>query len=361
MTALVNHDARPQRIMSRRHRAIAVGLTAALLLIVSVVMSVGSGALQIPLGVTLRAITQGIVGQDPALRGLELIVWNLRFPRVLSAVVVGASLGASGAAMQGLLRNPLADPYLLGIASGASLGATVASLIGGRLGAAFAEMPFASMGLSNLVPLFAFAGAVAATLITVLLAGMGPRSREASLLLSGVVVGSILMSLTTYLMLRDADRIRAVFSWTLGNLSIAGWPGLSKAVPYAAIGFAILMAHARSLDALQLGDDTAQTLGVSVNRVRFGVIAGASLATAAAVAFVGLIGFVGLVAPHMMRRLATPDHRSLLINSALGGAVLLVLSDLGARTWVRPAELPVGIVTTLLGGPFFLWLLRRDK
>jgi len=161
-------------------------------------------------------------------------------------------------------------------------------------------------------------------------------------------------------MLRDADRLRAVFSWTLGNLASASWADVGHALPYAAIGCAILIALARGLDALQLGDDTAQTIGVDARVVRIGVIAGASLTTAAAVSFVGIIGFVGLVAPHVMRKLGTPGHRVLLPGSALGGAVLLVLADLGARMVVRPAELPVGVVTTILGGPFFFWILRRD-
>ena len=350
-----------QRPIARPRHAFIATVTLLVILIVCVVLSARSGALAIPIKVTLAAIAKGLVGGGTTLQGHEAIVWNLRLPRVLTGVVVGASLGASGAAMQGLFRNPLADPYLLGIASGASFGVTVACLVGGRLSAAIADMPFAAEAASNLVPLFAFAGAIAAISMTVLLAGVGYRTQQTSLLLAGVVVGSILVSLTTYLMLRDADRIRAVFSWTLGNLSFAGWSGLSKTTPYAALGFVVLFAFARPLDALQLGDDTAHTLGIRVKRVRFGVIAGASLATAAAVAFVGHIGFVGLVAPHVMRRLATPDHRSLLVTSALMGAVLLVLSDLCARTWVRPAELPVGVVTTLLGGPFFLWLLRRNK
>jgi iron complex transport system permease protein len=162
------------------------------------------------------------------------------------------------------------------------------------------------------------------------------------------------------LMLRDADRIRAVFAWTLGNLSFADWQALETVFPYAALGLAILFALARPLDGLQLGDDTARTLRIRVRRVRLGIILGASLATAASVAFVGLVGFVGLIAPHVMRRICTPLHRPLFVASSLGGAALLVLADLLARTLTRPAELPVGVVTTLLGGPFFLWLLRRD-
>ena len=198
-------------------------------------------------------------------------------------------------------------------------------------------------------------------LATLALSRAGGRTRTHTLLLAGVVVGGVLVSLTTYLMLRDADRLRAVFSWTLGNFAQASWIDLRRSLPYAATGMALLYACAPGLDALQLGEDTARTLGLRASALRFGVIVGASLATAASVAFVGIIGFVGLVAPHIMRRLGAPSYRALLPASALAGAALLVLADLGARTLVRPAELPVGVVTTLAGGPFFLWLLRKDS
>ena len=162
-------------------------------------------------------------------------------------------------------------------------------------------------------------------------------------------------------MLRDADRLRAVFAWSLGNLALSNWGDLGRALPYALAGIGLLSLLARGLDALQLGEDTARTLGVNARWLRIGVVVGASLATAAAVAFVGIIGFVGLVAPHVMRRLGTPGHRVLIPASALGGGALLVLADLGARTLVRPAELPVGVITTLIGGPFFIWVLRRQS
>jgi iron complex transport system permease protein len=277
------------------------------------------------------------------------------------AALVGASLGSSGAAMQGLFRNPLADPYLLGVAGGASLGATLAMNVGGRLSGAYAEAPFAPGGAPSWIPFFAFAGACLAVLTVLAVARAGRGERTTSLLLSGVVVGSVLISVNECIMLRDADRMRAAFSWTLGSLSFAGWGDLAHALPYAAAGMAVLFALARGLDALALGEDTARTLGVNARTLRGGVIVGASLATAGAVAFVGVIGFVGLVAPHVMRRLGTPGHRVLIPAAALAGAALLVLADLGARTVIRPAELPVGIVTTLAGGPFFLWLLRRES
>jgi len=264
--------------------------------------------------------------------------------------------------MQGLFRNPLAEPYLLGVASGASFGATLARSLEGALGSAFAQAPFVEASRGSEIPLFAFLGAAGAVLATIVLSrGASARSKTTSLLLAGVVVGGVLTSLTTYLMLRDADRLRAAFSWNLGNLAASTWHDLGHALPYAVVGLLLLCALSRGLDAMQLGEDTAQTLGVSAGALRACVIVGASLATAAAVAFVGVIGFVGLVAPHLMRRIGTPAHRILLPASAFGGAALLVFADLGARTLVRPAELPVGVVTTMLGGPFFLWLLWRQS
>jgi iron complex transport system permease protein len=345
----------------RRARSVGAIVGSGLLLAGAIVLSAASGALSISPGTTLAALGKGIRGHAAALEGVQAIAWNLRFPRVLMAALVGASLGTSGAAMQGLFRNPLADPYLLGVASGASFGATLARSLDGQLGQAFTEAPFVHGGSASVVPFFAFLGAAGAVLATLLVSRAGTRSSTTSLLLAGVVVGGVLVSLTTYLMLRDADRLRAAFSWNLGNLAASSWFDLGHALPYAACGVGLLCALARGLDALSLGEDTARTLGVSARAVRGGVIVGASLATAAAVAFVGIIGFVGLVAPHVMRRLGTPSHRVLLPASAFGGGALLVLADLGARTLVRPAELPVGVVTTLVGGPFFLWLLRRQS
>jgi iron complex transport system permease protein len=333
---------------------------AAFALLVATVASCTAGAIAIPLGTTLRAIGLGALGRTSELDGAVNIVWNLRLPRVLLAVLVGASLGGSGAAMQGLFRNPLADTYLLGIASGASFGATLALTLSGHLPAAYADGALAPGDVSRFVPVAATLGACGALLATLALSrASSVRAETTAILLSGTVVGSVLISLSTFLMLRDADRVRAVFAWTLGNLAGASWSNLGRALPYALVGLVVIHALARGLDALQLGEDTARTLGVQPARVRLAVIFGASVATAACVSFTGVVGFVGLIAPHIMRRLAGPGHRLLLPASCLAGALLLVMSDLGARFLARPAELPVGIITSLLGGPFFLWLLRK--
>lgn len=339
----------------------ALALTATgFALVLAVVISCAVGAISIPLSTTVRAIAVGVTGGTSELEGPLNIVWNLRLPRVLLAALVGASLGGSGAAMQGLFRNPLADPYLLGIASGASFGATLALTLSGNLPTAYVDGTFDPNVASTFVPLAASVGAAGALLATLALSRAGSgRAEVTAILLSGTVVGSVLISLSTFLMLRDADRVRAVFAWTLGNLAGASWSNLGRALPYVAVGLLLLQSLARGLDALQLGEETARTLGVRPARVRLGVILGASVATAACVSFAGVVGFVGLIAPHIMRRVGGPRHRMLLPASSLAGALLLVLADFGARLLVRPAELPVGIVTSLLGGPFFLWLLRR--
>lgn len=340
--------------MSPKTRAAGAVAGAGVLLVGAVLLAVGLGTLKVPPGVTLAAIGKGLIGKGASLGALERIVWEVRLPRVVAGALVGASLGASGAATQGLFRNPLADPYLLGVASGAALGATAAGLLLGHGGAA-------EFGAGALGPAFAFAGGLGAVMLTLAVARAGPRATNDSLVLSGVVVSSILTAATAYLVLRDGERLRAVVSWTLGNLALAGWAEARGLLPYAIVGVGGLFAQGRALDAMQLGDDTAQTLGVRVRPTRLAVIAGASLATGAAIAHVGSVGFVGLIAPHVMRRLGAGSHRPLIVSSALAGGAVLVLADLGARTLARPSELPVGVIMTLVGGPFFLWLLRRGR
>jgi iron complex transport system permease protein len=344
---------RTRTVISRELRAL-FGAMIVLLLVAWLAST--NGTLDIPITTTLEAAWKGITGQAAELQGLEAIVWNVRLPRVIFGVLVGATLAAAGAAMQGLFRNPLADPYLMGTASGAAFGATVAIFATGTQALAFATGMFSS--ISNLVPLFAFLGAFGAVMLTLWLSSMGRKSNS-SLVLSGVIVGAMLTAVTTYIQMHDADRMRAVFSWTLGNLALAGWNEVLAVLPYAVLGMVALWIFSRSLDAMQLGDDTASTLGIRVEQIKLFVVIAASLATAAAVSYSGIIGFVGLIAPHVMRRIGGPAHRTLIPSSAIAGSALLVLSDLGARVLIRPQELPVGIVTTLLGGPFFLWLLRR--
>jgi iron complex transport system permease protein len=338
----------------RRHLPILIALGT---LLFAVLLGVTNGTLEISPLQTLNAIQQGLSGSS--LEGLEAIVWNLRLPRVVFAVLVGAALAASGVAMQGVFQNPLADPYLVGVASGAAFGATLAIFLGSSAAGAFLPALFTAKAAGSVfVPMLAFFGALLAVGLTLLLSSSA-KGRN-TLILSGVAVGGMLTALSTYIQLSDADRMRAVFSWTLGNLALAGWAEVLVVLPVALLGFVVLWLLAKPLDALQLGEDTAQTLGIRVLWLKIGAIVAASLMTAAAVSFAGIIGFVGLVAPHIMRRFCGASHRVLLPAAALCGSSLLVFSDLGARLLVRPLELPVGVVTTLLGAPFFLWLMRRS-
>ncbi|GAO73925.1 FecCD family ABC transporter permease [Meiothermus ruber] len=307
------------------------------------------GAVQIPAQEVLRAL---LGWQD------NPIVTELRLPRVLGAILVGAALGLSGAAFQGLFRNPLADPYLMGSAAGAAFGVTLAVSLAGGLSGAFAQHAIFGF-LPSSATWFGFLGAVGAVLVVLLLSGGAGRTHD--LILAGVVVGSILVGLTSYLMLQDADRVRAVFAYTLGNLAFISWQGVGSLAGYLLFTLPVFLLLGRTLNALTLGEETARSLGLPLEGLKLLLIGVCTLLTAAAVAQAGIIGFVGLVAPHVLRRLLGGDYRYLLPASALGGAVLLLWADLGARVLVAPAELPVGIVTTLLGGPFFLYLLWRER
>ncbi|MBZ9714202.1 FecCD family ABC transporter permease [Deinococcus multiflagellatus] len=313
----------------------------ALLLLLAVVLGTGLGRVMVPPGEVLVALWRGLSGQE--LAGNDVIVWQIRLPRVVMGVLVGASLGVCGGAFQGVFRNPLADPYLLGVASGGALGAT-AVIVGG--------------GPRPLIPAAALLGALGAVMATLALAREGRRLPPTRLVLAGVMVGSVLSALSTALLLRGEDRAREVLAYTLGDLGFSGWREVGAVLPYVGLGAGALLLLARALDTLQLGELTARSLGVPVERLRLLVIGAASVATAGAVAYVGIIGFVGLLVPHVVRLAFGAGHRTLLPLSALLGAALVVLADLLART--TPLS-QVGIVTTLLGGPFFLWLLRRTR
>lgn len=327
--------------MTRARRSSLLPKAALLLILLAlaVVLGTGLGSVTIPPADVLGALWRGLTGQAQAVS--DVIVWQVRLPRVVMAVLVGAALSVCGGAFQGVFRNPLSDPYLLGVASGSALGATLAITLGWSHG---------------LIPLAAMVTAVLAVSVTLTLAREGRRFPPTRLILSGVVVGSVCSAATTALILRGEDRARQVLSYTLGNLSFSGWRDVLTVLPYVGVGCAALLLLARALDTLQLGDLTARSLGVPVDRLRLLVVMAASLATAGAVAYVGIIGFVGLIVPHIIRLAFGASHKVLLPFSALLGGALLVLADLLART--TPLS-QVGIVTTLLGGPFFLYLLRR--
>lgn len=319
-----------------------LGKTALLLVLlaVAVVLAVGMGSVRIAPNEVISALWRGLT--RATLLDNDVIIWQIRLPRVVMGLIVGACLSVCGGAFQGVFRNPLADPYLLGVASGAGLGAT----LGLTLGWAHQFIPLGAMGM-----------ALFAVIVTLNLARQGRRFPPTRLILAGVVVGSVLSACTTFLILGGEDRARQVLAYTLGDLGFSGWKDVGIVLPYAVVGCGALMALSRALDTLQLGDLTAQSLGVPVEKLRLLVVLFASVATAAAVAYVGIIGFVGLIVPHLVRLIWGAAHKTLLPISAILGGTLLVLADLLAR--ITPLT-QVGIVTTLLGGPFFLWIMRKE-
>ena len=282
----------------------------------------------------------------------ETIVWELRLPRVVGGMLVGAGLACAGTVFQALLRNPMADPYVIGTAAGASLGAVAALLVPGLL-------PILAAGWLGLgvVQLFAFAGGVLAVVVVFAVARAQGGTPVVTLLLAGYAVSSLLSAGVALLMFVSGDRLGAVVSWLLGSLSGASWPRLAFAAPLIVGSFALILVRWRRLNAMLLGEEQAAHLGVDVEREKRILTGLAALATSAGVAISGTIGFVGLVVPHLLRLAFGPDHRLLLPASMVYGAALLVLADLGARL---AGGIPVGVVTALLGAPFFLWLLRRS-
>ncbi|GIX45876.1 MAG: hypothetical protein KatS3mg131_0087 [Candidatus Tectimicrobiota bacterium] len=317
------------------------GLAAAML------ASLALGAVSLPLWEVLAALVGGRQAEPMAVA----IVRDLRGGRVLLAGGIGAGLAAAGAALQGLFRNPLADPFVVGASSGAALGATLALSAG---------LQWHAAGFSP-VPLAAFAGALLAVALVYAIAEIGGVAPVTTLLLAGAALSTFLGAVVSLLVLLNERNLHAVFTWLLGSLAGRGWPQLRASLPYLLAGIGLLWLLARPLDALVFGEETAQSLGLSLRWVRGAVVGAASLATAAAVAAGGTIGFVGLIAPHVARLLVGAGHARLIPASALLGALLLVLADDVARTVLAPLELPVGLITAMLGGPFFLYLLKTRR
>ena len=281
----------------------------------------------------------------------EAIVWELRAPRVVLGLLVGGMLAIAGGAYQGVFRNPLVDPYLLGVAAGAGLGATLAITYAGS-----------AVDRYELLPLAAFAGAALGVAMAYVLgqAASGGRS-PAALVLAGVTVVAFLTAVQTFVQQQHTDSLQQVYSWILGRLNTSGWHEVWLVAPYILVASAVLLLHRRVLDVLSVGDDEAATLGVNVKRVRLVVVAFATVGTAAAVAVSGLIGFVGIIVPHAIRLAIGSSYRLVLPLSLLVGGGFLVLADVLARTVVAPAELPIGVVTAAFGAPFFAMLLRTTR
>lgn len=278
------------------------------------------------------------------------IVWLIRTPRVVLAAIVGSMLSISGASYQGVFRNPLVDPYLLGVAAGAGLGATLVF--------AFQRGATESWIIDPL-PLAAFIGALVAVLVTYVVGtAFGTTQSSTTLILAGVAVTSLATSIQAFILQRNTDVVRQVYSWILGRLSSATWGDVRLVLPYVVLSTGVLLMHRRLLDVLRVGDDEASALGTNVRRVRLIVVLAATLGTSAVVAVSGLIGFVGIIVPHAIRLIAGASYRKVIPLSVLLGAAFLVFADIPSRVLANPAETPIGVVTAFFGAPFFLFLLR---
>ncbi|WP_264843221.1 FecCD family ABC transporter permease [Caldinitratiruptor microaerophilus] len=317
---------------------LALGIAAGVL-VATLLTGAAVGAVPVPLGLLLRP-------QDPA----AAILIQVRLPRVLLGAVTGMSLALAGAAFQGLFRNPMADPSVVGVSAGASLGATLVLTLAGK---SPGLVPLAS------VPAAAFLGGLLAVWTVWRLAAAGGRVPILGLLLAGVAVGSLAMAIVSLLILSDPDRAGEIVFWLVGSLSAASWKKVAVAAPWSAAGLFVLLAHRRQLNAFLLGEETAHLLGVEVEAAKRWIFLAGSGLVAAAVAFTGNIAFVGLVVPHATRLLVGPDHRYLLPVASLLGGAALVAADTLARTLAAPAELPVGVIMSLAGTPVFLYLVRR--
>ncbi len=337
----------------RRRRAYAIlGLLIGVGVMVAFATTVGS--VQIPFFTTCRVLLSQLpfVNIAPTWPSTtETIILEIRLPRVILAGLVGAALAIAGATYQGLFRNPLADPYLIGVAQGASLGAVIGFLL-----------PFDWQGMGfGIIPVLAFTGAIFSVAVVYSLARVGKSLPMTTLILAGVALGALWGSVVSYLIINSGEKMHGIIFWLMGSFSLSEWAEVKVVLPYVVVGVAVILLYSRSLNVMQLDEEQAQQLGINVEKVKLILLAAATLITAAAVSFVGTIGFVGIIIPHIVRLIWGPDHRFLLPLSVLTGAIFLILADLVARTALAPTEIPIGVVTAICGVPFFLYLLRRKK
>ena len=326
-----------------------------LLLILAAVISAAVGPADIAAADIAQMLLYELLGMEEELDRWPLshrmIVFQVRLPRIILAVIVGGGLAMAGATYQGLLQNSMADPYIIGVSAGASLGATIAILLRTR---------YINLGLS-FVTLLAFLGAVLTIFLVYNIARVGGRVPIGTLLLAGVAVSSFFSALVSFLMVVANQSMPEIVYWMMGSLSGRSWNHVKASLPYLALGGLVVLFYSRELNILLVGEETAQNLGVNVEQVKAVLLIAGSLMAAAAVSVSGVIGFVGLIIPHSVRIITGPDHRILLPAAGLVGAVFLVIADTAARTILAPAELPVGVITAVTGAPFFVYLLRRQK
>ena len=325
-----------------------------ILLVVIVILAVTIGSVSIPFSTIIVILLSKLpwVDMSPTWTGtLETIIFDIRLPRVVLAGLVGSALATAGATYQGLFRNPLADPYLIGVAQGAALGAVIGFLL---------PPAWHSLGF-GIIPLLAFCGAVVSTAVVYNLARVGKTLPATTLILAGVAIGALLASIVSYLVISSGEKIHGIMFWLMGSFSLSQWSEVIIALPYVILGVTIILLYARPLNLVQLDEEQAQQLGINLERLKLVLLAAATLITAAAVSFAGIIGFVGIIVPHAVRLVWGVDHRFLLPLSVLTGAVFLILADMIARTVMAPTEIPIGVITALCGAPFFLYLLKRRR
>lgn len=340
-----------------RSKRIGILLLLSGTLLLATLVAISIGAAQIPLNLVgkvflnrLPLLTRSARRTDFS-STYETIIFEVRLPRVILSAIVGAALATAGVIFQGLFKNPMADPYIIGVSSGAALGATVAIVLQ------------TGMGLLGFyaIPLMAFLGAMVTTLVVYRLAKVGGRIPISSLLLSGIAVGSFLTAIISFIMASAGKDLHSVIFWLMGGFSARNWSHVKMALPFFLLGLPLALAFARDLNIMLLGEEKAQHLGIEVEQVKNILLVSASLMAAAAVSVSGLIGFVGLMTPHIVRLIVGPDHKLLLPCSALGGAIFLIVADTIARVLLAPTEIPVGVITAFFGAPFFIYLLRMKK
>lgn len=351
---LISANGHPGQLQGVRSRSLTPWIWAGGGLIIMAILSTAVGPVAIPPNVIFKIILARL-----PLAAIEVdwpstfntILYQIRLPHTALMALTGMALGASGAAYQGLFRNPLADPYIIGVASGAGLAAVLTMSL---------RWPSTTLGLLT-IPAAAFVGALITVGIVYMLARVGRTTPITTLILAGVAVSTFTSALTSLIMLLSTDELYRAIAWLLGGSALGGWPSVLAALPYLLVGLAVLLFLGRPLNVLQFGDEQALQLGLNVEQYKLVIVAASSLVAATAVSFSGIIGFIGLVVPHLVRLLWGPDYRRLIPLATIVGGVVLLASDIVARTVLAPRELPVGIVTAVIGAPFFLWLLRRAK
>ena len=354
MNATAAKPALPAPLVRARGLGPVWASTAVAFLLVSIVIGILVGPIDLGLGGIASSAGERlhVPGVTSSLSATEeSILWEIRMPRVVLAALVGGMLSLAGATYQGVFRNPLVDPYLLGVAAGAGLGATLA----------IAYLP-EGLREQQALPAAAFVGGAVAVFLTYSVGRSSGRERDATtLVLAGVTVASFFTALQTFVQQQNADTLQQVYTWILGSIPSSGWSDVVLVLPYVGVATVVILGYRRVVDVLSLGDEEASSLGVDVRRVRLVLVVAATIGTAAAVATCGLIGFVGIIVPHAIRMLAGVGYRALLPLSVIVGAGFLVLADVIARTALSPGEIPLGIVTAFFGAPFFALVLRSSR